>query len=30
LSEGEMIIAAGVTAVEENMWVRPLKRERGL
>ena len=30
LSEGEMIIAAGVNAVEENMWVRPLKRERGL
>jgi len=30
LSEGEMIISAGVNAVVEGMWVRPLERERGL
>lgn len=30
LEEGEMIISAGVNAVEEGMWVRPMKRERGL
>jgi RND family efflux transporter MFP subunit len=30
LEEGEMIISAGVNAVEEGMWVRPMERERGL
>jgi multidrug efflux pump subunit AcrA (membrane-fusion protein) len=30
LNPGELIIAAGVNAVRENMWVRPMERERGL
>ena len=30
LEPGELIIAAGVNAVQEGMWVRPMKRERGL
>ena len=30
LEEGELIIAAGVNAVEEGMWVRPMQREQGL
>ena len=30
LEPGELIIAAGVNAVQEGMWVRPIKRERGL
>ena len=30
LEPGELIIAAGVNAVREGMWVRPMKRERGL
>lgn len=30
LKEGDMIISAGVNAVVEGMWVRPLERERGL
>ena len=30
LEQGELIIAAGVNAVQEGMWVRPMKRERGL
>ena len=30
LDPGELIVAAGVNAVQEGMWVRPMKRERGL
>lgn len=30
LEEGEIIIAAGVNAVTEGMWVRPMQREQGL
>jgi RND family efflux transporter MFP subunit len=30
LDAGELIVAAGVNAVQEGMWVRPMKRERGL
>lgn len=30
LEPGELIVAAGVNAVLENMWVRPMERERGL
>jgi len=30
LEPGELIVAAGVNAVQEGMWVRPLERERGL
>jgi RND family efflux transporter MFP subunit len=30
LDAGELIISAGVNAVQEGMWVRPMKRERGL
>lgn len=30
LQEGELIISAGVSAVQEGMLVRPMKRERGL
>jgi len=30
LDPGDLIIAAGVNAVQENMWVRPMERERGL
>ena len=30
LEEGEVIIAAGVNAVTEGMWVRPMQREQGL
>lgn len=30
LEEGEMIISAGVNAVEEGLWVRPMQREQGL
>jgi RND family efflux transporter MFP subunit len=30
LEPGELIVAAGVNAVQEGMWVRPMKRERGL
>jgi RND family efflux transporter MFP subunit len=30
LEEGELIVAAGVTEVEEGMWVREMQRERGL
>ena len=30
LEPGELIIEAGVNAVQEGMWVRPMKRERGL
>lgn len=30
LEEGEMIITAGVNAVTEGMWVRPIEREQGL
>ena len=30
LDPGDLIIAAGVNAVQEGMWVRPMERERGL
>ena len=30
LSEGDLIISAGVNAVQENMLVRPMEREGGL
>ena len=30
LDPGELIVAAGVNAVQEGMWVRPMERERGL
>ena len=30
LDPGELIVAAGVNAVQEGMWLRPMKRERGL
>ena len=30
LEPGELIVAAGVNAVQEGMWVRPMERERGL
>jgi RND family efflux transporter MFP subunit len=30
LEPGELIVAAGVNAVQEGMWLRPMKRERGL
>ena len=30
LEPGELIIAAGVNAVQEGMWIRPMERERGL
>lgn len=30
LEPDEMIVAAGVNAVREGMWLRPMKRERGL
>jgi RND family efflux transporter MFP subunit len=30
LDAGELIIAAGVNAVQEGMWIRPMERERGL
>ena len=30
LEPGEMIVAAGVNAVQEGMWIRPMERERGL
>ena len=30
LEAGELIVAAGVNAVQEGMWIRPMERERGL
>ena len=30
LNPGEIIIAAGVNAVQDGMWVRPMEREKGL
>ena len=30
LEPGELIVAAGVNAVQEGMWLRPMERERGL
>jgi multidrug efflux pump subunit AcrA (membrane-fusion protein) len=30
LDPGELIVAAGVNAVLEGMWLRPMERERGL
>ena len=30
LEEGEIIVAAGVNAVTEGMWLRPMQREPGL
>ena len=30
LESGELIVAAGVNAVQEGMWIRPMERERGL
>jgi RND family efflux transporter MFP subunit len=30
LDPGELIVAAGVNAVREGMWLRPMERERGL
>jgi RND family efflux transporter MFP subunit len=30
LEPGELIVAAGVNAVQEGMWVREMERERGL
>ena len=30
LEPGELIVAAGVNAVQEGMWVRPMERESGL
>ena len=30
LEPGELIVSAGVNAVQEGMWIRPMERERGL
>jgi RND family efflux transporter MFP subunit len=30
LEAGELIVSAGVNAVQEGMWIRPMERERGL
>jgi multidrug efflux pump subunit AcrA (membrane-fusion protein) len=30
LEAGDLIVSAGVNAVQEGMWIRPMERERGL